>query len=149
MSGTMYGINGVIASRSAVLAVATGVEVGVTFDVEAVDTSGVTETAMHSTTVNADRFYAPENGFYLLLANVKFASINAAGRVYLGYKIDGGATVVSSEQVTSGTASSPGLVLGKYLLLNKGQYVTLRVAQTAIASVNIVVEGTEIVFKRA
>lgn len=151
MANSVFGLKGVIATKSAVQSIASGVAgVSVNFDVETFDTSGDTEKVkFHSIVATADenaKFYAVEDGFYELSANVKFAVV-ASGRVGLGYSIDTGATVLVIEQ-PGGTASEPGLYMVKTLKLSAGQYVTLKAYQSSGAAVNIVVAGTEVVFKK-
>jgi len=87
MSGTIYGLKGVIASKSAVQSLTSGAEAVVTFDVETYDTSVPQETEMHSVSTNTGRFYAPEEGLYEVRANVKLAAVAAAGRVRMRYTL--------------------------------------------------------------
>jgi len=150
MANTVFGLKGTIATKSAVQSVASSATAAiVTFDLETYDTSGDTEAVkFHSITTNTGRFYAVEDGFYELSATVKFAAIAAAGRVALGYSIDAGADVETVEQVTSATSSTPGLFMKKYLKLSAGQYVTLKALQTSGGAIDIVVAGTEAVFKK-
>ena len=146
---TLYGFEGVGASKSAIQALTTGTEAAVTFDVENIDTSTETGSggSFHSNTTNPDRFYAVRDGFYEMFASIRLDTITTAGRVYIGYKLNGGATVIMNEDVTTATSSSRTLLGYKLFKLVKGDYVQVYAFQSATASVNIVTASTEVVFK--
>jgi hypothetical protein len=110
-----------------------GTDAIVTWDVEDWDSVAVGESKYHSIVTNTTQLIAPREGKYTLKASLDYAA-NATGLRSVGYKVNGGATLL----FTSITAAASDTVAGFVdIALAEGDYVEIVANHTAGATLDV------------
>jgi len=135
VTGVKLTADGAKGTRSSDQSIPNNSSTAIAFTGEAFDTA-----TYHDNTTNNSRFTAPRDGKYRMDYVVQFAT-SSTGTRQVGYKIDGGSTVVTSRQPAS--ASGMAVLCGSTVVsLTAAQYVEFFVLQDRGSSLDITNETT-------
>jgi hypothetical protein len=127
-------LHGVKVSLSVAQAAATsGTDKIILWDVENWDAADLSETKYHHNITNNSRLTAPRDGKYTLKSSLDFAT-NATGVRSVGYKINGGATLILNTIAAASSDTVAGFV---DIALSEGDYLEIVANHTAGASLDV------------